>query len=142
LDASQIARVTLGFVISPAVGLLALTLAWCGVAGGDATFAACWSGGAAFLIIGGVGALVAYPAALLFGLPLFLYCWRRGFLNLWQIEFAAFLIAVLSTLGLALWNGSTGAIQYLPLSCGVALVTGLAFWAIAVRGNALNVRGA
>lgn len=139
MNATEISRVSLGFIFGPAVGLALLSMGWC-VPGvlerGAVTFSSCWGSGGVVLLVGGTGALVAYPAMVLFGIPLFFLFRKRGWLTWWQVSFGGFLVGALAMLAFSLYVGTVlGAFEYVVLFCGVGLCSGLAFWAIAVFRN-------
>ena len=139
MNATEIARISLGFIFGPAVGLALLGVGWCVprvIDQGAVTFGTCWGGGGVVLLVGGMGALVAYPAMLLFGIPLFYLFRKRGWLTWWQVASGGILAGALSMLAFALYVGTvSGAFEYVVLFCGVGLCSGLAFWAIAVFRN-------
>jgi hypothetical protein len=142
MTANQLLRLALGFWLGPAVGLVLLTIVWCGLAPIRQSFSLCWSGGAAILMIGGIGAFFAYPATLLFGVPLFIAFRRRGWLQWWQVGVGGIAVGVLSTIAFIVYAGALSEVfTYLPLFCGVGVASALIFWAIAVfRNSALTMR--
>jgi len=139
MNASELARVSLGFILGPAVGLALLGIGWCVprvFEQGAVTFGSCWGSGDVVLFVGSMGALVAYPAMVLFGIPLFFLFRKRGWLTWWQVSLGGFLVGALSMLAFALYVGTlSGGLEYVLLFCGVGLCSGLAFWAIAVFRN-------
>ena len=119
--ASHTPRVVLGFVLAPLLPAFYATM----------FFAQPW----AFPI----GLSLAYPTALLFGLPLFLGFRRMGWLAWWQIS----LCGMLSTLPLLLLYWQLGAPPHLEafdLFNALALegwgaFAGLGFWLLAIAGT-------
>ena len=144
MDAAPLARIALGFIIGPAVGLLLLGLVWCPLSSSNPSdsFSACWGGGAVVFMVAGLGALFAYPAAIVFGVPLFLIFRRRAWLRWWQFGLGGVLVGALWVLVVALYGGSlSGAAEYLLLCGSVGFVSGVAFWGIAVcKSSALTAR--
>ena len=142
MDSSTLLRLSLGFVVSPAVGLLMLSLFWCATA--HTSFSSCWAGGAAILMVGGLGAVFAYPIAALVGIPLFVIFRKRRWLQWWQVSAGGLFVAILAVAGFALYTQDLlEALDYLALCSIVGLTSGLAFWAIAVhRNRALTLVGA
>jgi hypothetical protein len=136
---TELARITLGFLFAPAIGLAFLGLAWCSplLAGSvGEQFSSCWAGGAVVLMVVGLGAIFAYPAALVFGLPLFVFFRKYRWLSWWQVSAGGLLVGVLATLTMALVVQSPAeAIDFAKLYCPVATAAGFAFWLIAVFGN-------
>ena len=136
MDASRLARITLGFILGPAIGLSLLGLSWCAVPGFNpsGSFSHCFAGGSIVLFVAGLGAFFAYPPALVFGIPVFLVFWRRGWHRWWQVGLAGVGVAALSVLALMLYAGNfSGAGEYLLLTGSVGFASALAFWVIAVR---------
>jgi hypothetical protein len=133
MDSNQLLRVTLGFLFAPAIGLEVLGLLFC-ANHPTQSFAYCVSG---TVMIVGIGGLVAYPAALVLGIPFFALCRKRQWLRLWQVALGSTLVGALSTFVFSFVNlkGLTVALEYIPLFCGVGFVSGIAFWLIAVFRN-------
>ncbi len=133
MDASQLLRVSFGFLLAPAIGLAVPGVLLCA---GHPTqsFTYCLPGVG---LIVGVGALIAYPAAVLLGIPAFLICRRHGWLRFWQVAVAATLVGILSSGGILLTtdSGIISVTQYVPLSGAVGLVSGVAFWAMVLFRN-------
>ena len=135
MEAGRLARITLGFILGPAIGLLLLGLSWCAVLGltRAGSFGSCFAEGSMVYLAIGVGAVFAYPAALVFGIPLFLIFRRRGWLGWRQVGLAGAGVGALSILAVALYLGSfSGAAGYLLLTGSVGFVSALVFWVIAV----------
>jgi len=120
-SAQPISRVMLGFVLAPLLPAFYAAL----------FFAQPW----AFPI----GLCLSYPAALLFGVPLFFGFRRLGWLAWWQMC----LCGLLSTLPLVLLYWQLGAPPHLgafdPLNAVVLAgwggFTGLSFWLLAISGT-------
>jgi hypothetical protein len=120
-------RVIAGFLIAPAIGLLVLgaLLSWPELR--------------LLVVIEVFGAMIAYPSAIMFGLPLFLWLRRKHLLRWWSTIIAGALAGVpawilLLTLGI----GSKQASDILGLLGMVTLVgavSGGVFWIVGVRGN-------
>lgn len=114
-------RLIAAFVLAPLVGLLVI---------GAITQT---------LEIGLLAAIVAYPIALVFGVPTFLFLRRRGWLRWWQVTLAGTACAV-PFIAIYLFMSEPDYIAnaafvdslYL-LACGAAI--GMAFWALGVLGN-------
>lgn len=89
--------------------------------------------------LGLLGAMTAYPLALVFGVPMFFFLRRRGWLRWWQLTLGGAACAV-PFIALYLFLSEPA---YLPdaalvdslylLACGAAI--GMAFWALGVLGN-------
>src|SRR5258706_1685550 len=145
MNASELARVSLGFILGAAVGLALLGIGWCVprvFEQGAVTFGSCWGSGDVVLFVGSMGALVAYPAMVLFGIPLFFLFRKRGWLTWWQVSLGGFLVGALSMLAFALYVGTlSGALEDVLLFCDVWMCSGLAIWAIAVFRNRALIPG-
>jgi len=133
MDSNQLLRVTLGFLFAPAIGLEVLALLLC-ANHPTQSFTYCLPG---TVMIVGLGGLVAYPAAMVLGIPLFVLCRKRQWLRLWQVALGSTLVGAFSTVPFSLLNlkGLTVSLEYIPLFCGVGFVAGIAFWLIAVFRN-------
>ena len=134
----------MGFIVAPAIGLVVLALGWCAVPAlnPSGSFASCWAGGSVLPVVAGLGALFAYPAAIVFGIPLFMLFRRRAWLQWWQVALGGILVAAVSVLALSLYGRSvSGALDYFLLCGSVGFASGIAFWGIAVcRNSALTPR--
>jgi hypothetical protein len=92
--------------------------------------------------------LYAYPAAIIFGVPLYFYARRRGWLRWWQIALQAALIGgavavlILAFIGLLGWDSTrttfamsrrelTETAGLVALGFGLGGASGLLFWLIA-----------
>jgi hypothetical protein len=113
-------RLVAAFVLAPLVGLLVI---------GAITQT---------LELGRLAAIVAYPIALVFGVPAFLFLRRRGWLRWWQVTLGGAACAV-PFMAIYLFMSEPDAADaafldslYL-LACGAAI--GLAFWALGVLRN-------
>jgi hypothetical protein len=122
-------RIIFAFLLAPALGLAALEL-WIAYQGGGFHL-----GGTVVLF----GSVFAYPSAVLFGIPLFLICLRRGFLNWWSVPITAVLAGLPAAILLAWLTGKpvnfNAIAEAATLTSLVGFSTGMFFWLIAVRGN-------
>jgi len=93
-------------------------------------------------MVAGLGAMFAYPVALVFGVPLFLIFRRRAWLRWWQVGLGGVLVAAMWVLALSLYGRSlSGAVDYLLLCGSVGFASGVAFWIIAIcRNSALTAQ--
>ena len=129
MTASEVFRVSLGFIFGPLIGLALLGESVCF----SAPLGSCRE---SVRFISGVGAFVAYPAMVFLGMPLFFYFRKHGWLAWWQVSLGGFLVGALAMLVFALYTGTlSGAFGYTILFGGVGLISGFAFWAIAVLRN-------
>jgi len=116
-------RVTLGFLVAPAVPILLLGL----LARNFGT-----------VVFGG---MFAYPFALVLGAPVYFIMRKKGWLKLWQVTLASSALGALSFLTFlaATDTGSGDSAQALAYIGGIfigsATLTGITFWAVAVRGK-------
>ena len=116
-------RVTLGFLVAP-VGPLLLF----GLATRNASTA---------LFVG----MLTYPFALVLGAPAYFLMRKKAWLKLWQVALASAALGALSFLTVLAITGSGGgdsaqALTYIAgVFIGSAILTGITFWAVAVRGH-------
>lgn len=120
-------RLIAGFLFAPGIEILAPVLflgAHCAVGSGtDDELCLTWT-----KIFGLGGGYIAYSATFIVALPLFILFHSRRWLRLWQIALGGLLVGALAALLL-------GNIVLAIMSCVVGLITGLAFWLIAVFRN-------
>lgn len=134
---AQLARVALGFIFAPAVGLSALAVVLCALATETQSFSECLSGGESLFLVWAFGGLFAYPVAILLGVPLLLVFRKKRWLGWWQVTLGGFVTGILSTVIWSLFAGvSWETALFMLLFCGVGVMSALAFWAIAVFRNA------
>ena len=130
----QMYRVALAFVVSPAIGLLIL----------DVLLS--WDSGRVTGLFAGGGAIFAYPSALLFGVPLFIYLRRINMLGWWSASLGGVMAGVpawlvLIVLGYGTKNALKDSASGLFMVTLVGAVSGCAFWVIGVwRNDALTGR--
>ena len=123
----QSARVVLGFILAPLLPAFYAAM----------FFAQPW----AFPI----GLALSYPAALLFGVPLFLLCRHKGWMGWWQMSLCGLLCA-LPLLLLYRHVGTPPHLEAFDLFNALVLeawgaFTGLCFWLLAIAGaSPVNLR--
>lgn len=116
-------RVTVAFLVAPLAPALCFG-AVSGLAAG-ALYVAAW----------------AYPSALVLGVPAYCFMRKRGWLKLWQVSIGSSALGLLSYalfFSVFEYSGSgAGRIVLFaaPVFTACALVTGITFWAIALRGQ-------
>ena len=138
MDAGQLARVTVGFIFTPviALALTGLTVCGAGVARSlDLNFSSnvveC-TGQAAF-ILAAFGSMVAYPAAVVLGVPMFLVFRRRGWLSWWQVSLGGTGLGLIAAPVLQVVFGSTLVPIFVLMMIG--LLGGMTFWLLALHRN-------
>lgn len=118
-------RVIAAFILSPAIGLLAL--------------GAVISQGPFAFVVAVAGGVIAYPCALLVGVPLFVMLRRRNMLEWWRVVGAGAIVGMLGSIALALlgWGGmkAQDATSFLAMSVVVGVITGAVFWITGVYRN-------
>jgi len=136
-------RIALGFLLAPTVGILAFPLAMC------TTEALFWSRGTSATEFGGclretipiIGLFSAIPALVItavFGIPLYWVFVQRRWLSWWQVMLGGALCAIPVPVLLAVLSMKLSMLgDLLAFGLPVGLLSGLTFWALAVRRNAL-----
>ena len=114
-------RAIAAFISAPLVGLLAI------------------GGLTGTLDIGLLAAMVAYPIAIVFGVPLFFLFKRRGWFRWWQVTVGGALCAV-PFIGFYLLTSepmhiATAGLMNSLYLLGCGAVIGIAYWALGVWGN-------
>ena len=138
MDAGQLARITLGFIFTPVIALALTGVGVCAVGVARSLglnfsldFGQC-TGQAAFTLVA-FGSMVAYPAAVAFGIPLFLLLRCRGWLQWWQVALGGVALGLMAAPVLYVVFGSTLVPIFVPALSG--LIGGATFWALALYRN-------
>ncbi len=123
--------VAVAFLGAIFVSLLAIPVAHCvALSLGLSTFGSCSGSIRAYLVLGPIFAL---PAALLFGVPLYLLFRRLGWLSWWQVPLGAGLSGILAALALHLLDSTIYLPATLGLFGGLGILSGIAFWFFGLR---------
>lgn len=123
-------RVAVGFIVAPALGAIVSVLPLCAISSvsKEPSLASC---GEAISFFSFYGMFIAYPAALVLGVPIFAFLKRKHFLRWWQVGFAG----ALAGLPLVFLLSSPMGIAFAPIFSLVGFVCGLVFWGLAVLKN-------
>jgi len=142
MNSTALLRVSLGFLLAP---VSALTCAAALICAGPfnqhealSTFALCFPGTS--FILSGFGSLLAYPVALVLGVPAFMVLRARAWLDWWQVGLAGLLVGMIgaTVLPLAMPPGRPHwetVAALMPLCSAVGVVAGMLFWVMAVWRN-------
>jgi hypothetical protein len=125
------ARIVAGFLFAPAIGLYTLDIGF-SIVRRDLPVPA-------FLFF---GSFIAYPMAFLFGIPVFAVFRALNWLRWWQVTLGGSSVGLVFLAYVSLGAASFSASEVLApgaLFGGAGAATGLAFWFIAVRSNAMLV---
>lgn len=135
MDAGQLARITLGFIFTPVIALALTGVGVCAVGvarslGLNFSLDVAQCTGQATFILAAFGSMVAYPAAVVFGIPLFLLFRRRRWLHWWQVPLGGVALGLMAAPVLYVLFGSTLVPIFVLMLTG--LIGGATFWALAL----------
>ncbi|MBZ4187152.1 hypothetical protein K7B09_12555 [Thermomonas sp. RSS23] len=122
---------TSAFVAAVLVALLAVPAAHCiGLGVGLSTRGTCAGTLAGYFAF---GSIIAFPSALLFGVPLYLGFRKLDWLAWWQVALGAALAGALGAVALHALDRTTYLFGLLGLCSGLGTLAGLAFWYFRLR---------
>ncbi|AXA83671.1 hypothetical protein DCD74_02285 [Lysobacter oculi] len=79
------------------------------------------------------GSIIAFPAALVFGVPLYLALRKLGWLSWWQVPIGAGLAGALAAVAFHAMDRTTNLLGMLGLCGGLGALAGIAFWYFSLR---------
>ncbi len=134
MAATAIARIVIALLLAPLIGFLVLTAGMC--AFDLDSYASCLRNMGPLVTL--YGSVLAFPAAFLAGVPLFIVFRRKGWLKWWQVAGGGAICGLVGTAPVAFLAPPIQQWLILAVYCvPVGLVAGLAFWFLGLYRNAL-----
>jgi hypothetical protein len=82
-----------------------------------------------------LGAMFAFPACIIFGVPLFLVFRKLGWLSWWQVPIGAGFAGILAAFALHMLDATTYLSGSIELFGGLGALAGVVFWYLGLRRN-------
>jgi hypothetical protein len=121
----------LAFIAAVVVALAAVPMVHCvGLGVGLSTRGTC---GGTLVGYFAFGSVIAFPVALVFGVPLYLAFRKMGWLRWWQAPIGACLAGALGAIALHALDRTTNLLGMLGMFGGLGALAGLAFWYFRLR---------
>lgn len=131
---SDIARVPIAFAGAVIVTLSIIPVGHCiGLSIGLSTMGTCSSSIRGYLFFGGI---VAAPASILFGIPIYVTFSKLGWLSWWQVTIGATSAAILAAVVIHLLDGTISLLDKMLMFGGFGAITGFIFWCFGLRHSA------
>ena len=123
--------IPVAFVVAVIAALLVVPVTHCvALSVGASTMGTCSGSILGYMTL---GAAIAFPASIVFGIPLFLALRRFGWLSWWQASLGAGSAGVLAALALHALDTTTYLLGSVELFGSLGAIAGVAFWYAGLR---------
>lgn len=123
--------ISVAFIVAIVAALIVVPVTHCIAHGvGASTMDTCSGSILGYMTL---GAAIAFPASIVFGVPLFLALRRLSWLSWWQSSLGASFAGVLAALALHALDATIHLLGSLELFGGLGAIAGIVFWYVGLR---------